>query len=54
MGDSQNSNQESIAGSIADEIDLWKTLFEPDFYTSLSDPFGPITLEIQYFAESPL
>jgi hypothetical protein len=40
MGDSQNSNQESIAGSIADEIDLWKTLFEPDFYTSLSDPFG--------------
>ena len=54
MGDSENSNQESIAGSIAEEIDLWKTLFEPDFYTSLSDPFGPITLEIQYFAESPL
>jgi len=54
MEGSQNSNQESIAGSIADEIDLWKTLFEPDFYTSLSDPFGPITLEIQYFTESPL
>ena len=54
MGDSQNSNEESLAGSIADEIDLWKTLFEPDFYTSLSDPFGPITLEIQYFAETPL
>ena len=54
MGDSQNSNQESMAGSIADEIDLWKTLFEPEFYTSLSDPFGPITLTIQYFTESPL
>jgi hypothetical protein len=54
MEDSQNSNQESIAGSIADEIDLWKTLFEPEFYTSLSDPFGPITLEIQYFAVSPI
>ena len=54
MGDSQNSNKESIAGSIADEIDIWKTLFEPDFYTSLSDPFGPITLEVQYFTESPL
>jgi hypothetical protein len=54
MEGSQNSNQESIAGSIADEIDLWKTLFEPDFYTSLSDPFGPITLEIQYFTETPL
>ena len=54
MGDSQDSNQESMAGSIADEIDLWKTLFEPEFYTSLSDPFGPITLTIQYFTESPL
>jgi len=54
MDDSQNSNQESMAGSIADEIDLWKTLFEPEFYMSLSDPFGPITLEIQYFTESPL
>lgn len=54
MEESQNSNQESIAGSIADEIDLWKTLFEPDFYTSLSDPFGPITLEIQYFTQSPI
>ena len=52
---SQEDNQgsQNSIESVADGIDIWKTLFEPDLYTTLHAPFPPITLDIEYFNASP-